>query len=101
MKPAKLLIAFAACLALFACKPQNNSDTGTGTGKHGGRHGALAACQEDIQKLCPSMTGKDRRKCLKQNSDKVSQGCKTAMEQRRAERKKRKEQKDQQGSSGE
>ncbi len=36
-------------------------------------------CAADMQKLCPDKTGPDRRQCMMDNQDKLSDGCKSAM----------------------
>lgn len=52
--------------------------------------GPREACKADVQTLCASVAGGgDRRaigKCLRDNKDKLSQGCKDAMAQRMSER---------------
>ncbi len=72
MKRAIMILAVGLSLPLFACKPDNGTPTDTGKG------GALrTACQQDIAKLC---AGEQKfRHCLKKNSDKLSEGCKTAL----------------------
>ncbi len=37
------------------------------------------ACSADMQKLCPDKTGPDRRQCMQDNKDKLSDGCKSAI----------------------
>ncbi len=38
-----------------------------------------AACADDMQKLCPdAVSRQDRRSCMMQNRDKVSDTCKAA-----------------------
>ncbi len=37
------------------------------------------ACAADFQKLCPDAKGPERRRCLQDNNDKVSDGCKSAI----------------------
>ena len=34
------------------------------------------ACNQDAEKLCPGLTGKELTPCLKQNQDKLSDACK-------------------------
>jgi hypothetical protein len=60
------------------------------TGPPPGGGDMRAACQADVQSLCASVAGGDDRraigKCLRDNKDKLSQGCKDAMAARMAER---------------
>lgn len=37
------------------------------------------ACAADMTTLCPGLTGRDANMCLRQNTDKLSPGCKDAM----------------------
>lgn len=37
------------------------------------------ACSADMQKLCPDKTGPERRQCMQDNKDKLSDGCKSAI----------------------
>jgi hypothetical protein len=41
--------------------------------------GRMAACREDVQKFCADKTGPDRRQCMQDNKDKLSDACKTAL----------------------
>lgn len=72
-------IALLAAL-VAACGPQNNrNDKLAHEGRHG--HGLRLACADDIEKYCANADR--RRRCLKQNIDKLSEPCKTALAQRR------------------
>lgn len=67
-------------LLVAGCQKQNNSQA-----PHekfaGGRHGALrTACADDIQKYCANVDRK--RRCLRDNMDKLSDTCKAAVGQR-------------------
>ena len=83
------LIAVALFASLAACGPQKHENAAHENQAHenfahGGRHGIRAACAADIQKFCAQ---EDRpRRCLKENIDKLSDACKTAMAQRRGAR---------------
>lgn len=44
----------------------------------GGGGGGMAACRDDAQKLCAGKTGPDRRACMEENKDKLSDACKAA-----------------------
>jgi DNA-binding beta-propeller fold protein YncE len=52
---------------------------GAPAGAGGGRGAPLAACTEEMAKLCTGQTGIGGRACLQQNTDKLSAGCKTAL----------------------
>ncbi|HEY2445362.1 MAG TPA: hypothetical protein VGI20_06460 [Rhizomicrobium sp.] len=89
-------LASVALLAglVAACGPQNNGGRKqlaqeTRHGQQEGRkgHGIRAACADDIQKYCASADRK--RRCLKQNSDKLSDVCKTALAEARNRRRER------------
>src|SRR5437867_11687701 len=51
---------------------------GAPAGAGGGRGAPLAACTEDMAKICTGQTGLGGRACLQQNPDKLSAACKTA-----------------------
>ena len=40
--------------------------------------GGMSACREDAQKFCADKTGPDRRACMEENKDKLSDACKAA-----------------------
>jgi uncharacterized protein HemX len=50
-----------------------------------GHHGLRAACSEDIQKFCANEQRK--RRCLRDNMDKLSDTCKAALAERHGGRK--------------
>jgi len=43
------------------------------------RQAMRAACAADFQSLCSGKAGREAMMCLRDNADKVSQGCKDAM----------------------
>jgi hypothetical protein len=47
-------------------------------GGGGGGGGGMAACRDDAQKLCAGKTGPDRRACMEENKEKLSDACKAA-----------------------
>lgn len=60
---------------------------GAGTPPAGGAMaagGGMAACREDGQKFCADKTGPDRRACMEENKDKLSDACKAARAARAA-----------------
>lgn len=77
-------VATLALLAVLiaACGPQNKgSEKLAHEGRHGHGHGLRAACADDIDKYCANAD--KRRRCLKENIDKLSEPCKTALAQHR------------------
>lgn len=47
-------------------------------------HGPPPACAQDFASLCPGLTrGQELHQCIQSNFDKLSQGCKQAMAERR------------------
>lgn len=83
------LVAVALFATLAACGPQKHENAAHENQSrenfaHRGGHGIRAACAADIQKFCAQA---DRpRRCLKENIDKLSDACKTAMAQHRGGR---------------
>jgi hypothetical protein len=71
-------IALLAVL-VSGCNQQQNAQHETMA--KGGRHAFRTACADDIQKFCANEDKKKR--CLKDNMDKLSDTCKTALAQRR------------------
>jgi hypothetical protein len=70
----RAIIVLAALLPLLACKPQ---DSGSTTDVGSGKNAYKTVCKDDIAKFCANET--KARRCLKQNLDKLSDTCKTAM----------------------
>jgi hypothetical protein len=95
MKRAAVILAIGLSLPLFACNQQQPAQTPAA-----GKGAALrVACQKDIETLC---AGQQKfRRCLRQNSDKLSEGCKAAMEARKAAKQGRKKDKAQTPADGE
>jgi hypothetical protein len=72
--------------ALSACEKQNNSKQNGQQAPQeqmtGGGHQRLRAiCADDIQKYCA--TAEKKRRCLRDNMDKLSEPCKAALAQRK------------------
>src|SRR5437660_7128797 len=62
-------------------KQQNNTQATHQNVGAGGRHqGLRAACADDIQKYCAN--AEKKRRCLKDNTDKLSDACKAAVAER-------------------
>jgi len=79
-------VAMIAVLAglIAGCGPQNKGSeklAHEGRNGHEGRHGLRAACADDLQKYCANAD--KRKRCLRQNIDKLSEPCKTALAERR------------------
>ncbi|MGH6877471.1 MAG: hypothetical protein ACREHV_08860 [Rhizomicrobium sp.] len=72
-------IALLAAL-LAGCNQQHNSQNRA----RGGGHGLRMACAADIQKFCAN--DQRKRRCLKDNVDKLSDSCKAALERRGGKR---------------
>ena len=85
-----LIVTLAGAVA--ACHPRNHTEqstqpgsnqtpqTGQVEGRHGG-HGLRGICADDIAKYCQN---EDRKKrCLKQNLDKLTADCRAAVESAR------------------
>jgi hypothetical protein len=75
----RTIIVLAALLPLLAaCKPQDSTPADpTGSGKNAFK----TVCKEDIAKFCANET--KARRCLKQNLDKLSDTCKTAIKKKK------------------
>ena len=71
------IIAAAVLLAGAAAWGQTPPPGGAMTGA-----GPMAACREDAQKRCAGKMGPDRRACMMDNHDKLSDGCKKAIADR-------------------
>ena len=79
MKLVALTFAVLAIPAIaFAQTPPagGNAPGGAMAGPGGGR---LAACRDDSAKYCADKRGPDRRACLNDNKDKLSDTCKSAL----------------------
>jgi hypothetical protein len=81
-----VFILLLPAFLLSACEKQNNSKQNNPQPAHeqlaGGGHQRLRAiCADDIQKYCA--TADRKRRCLRDNMDKLSEACKTALAERR------------------
>ena len=94
MKPSILLFASFVCIGLAGCGRHENQAARLGAreavhaerGERGERRGGgiRRACEADIEQFCAAdQRGRDRRECLESHKDKLSQACKTAMEERK------------------
>ena|SRR5947209_1010904 len=84
MRCAALLLLFPVMLVSGCEKPnkqQNNPPENheklAGAGRH---HGLRAVCADDIQKYCAN--AEKKRRCLRDNTDKLSDACKAALAER-------------------
>ena len=71
------LIVGAVLLAGAAAWGQTPPAGGAMTGA-----GPMAACRDDAQKFCADKMGPDRRACMQENHDKLSDACKKAIADR-------------------
>ena len=71
-----LLIPFLVA----GCQKQNNAQQAHEKFAGGGHEKIRAVCADDIQKYCANADRK--RRCLRENMDKLSDACKTAVSQR-------------------
>ncbi len=72
------LAAITLLAALAAgCGPQNNHHEPVA---RAGGHGLRAVCADDIQKFCAN--DQRKRRCLRDNIDKLSGPCKAALQER-------------------
>jgi hypothetical protein len=76
-------MAAAAALMMLSAGMASAQGQGGGQGNPAMR-AAREACAADMQKVCPDKTGPDRRQCMADNQDKISDGCKKAMADARA-----------------
>ncbi len=93
MRHILLLLASAAALSLAGCD-RHPAKTTAGSGaqqteraERGQGHGLKRACRDDIEQFCvASQKGRERRECLQSHLDKLSDGCKQALSERRGHR---------------
>jgi len=81
--------ALAMASASFAQQPApGGGGGGGGAGAspevQAARAAMREACAADMQKLCADKQGREAFMCLRENADKVSQGCKDAQAKMRA-----------------
>jgi hypothetical protein len=70
----RIILAGAALAALALASSVSAQAPATGPGA-----AVRQACAADAAKLCPDKTGPDRRQCMMDNKDKLSDACKTAI----------------------
>lgn len=81
-----LILAGVLGLGLSGC--DRHAVRGIGHAVRGERHlgqghGLKRECRADIEQYCAAVgKGRERRQCLESHLDKLSQGCKTALEER-------------------
>jgi len=76
MNITKLLLAAAMLAGSTSMAFAQAAGSGMAGPPAGGR---MAAGRDDMQKYCADKTGPDRRACMQDNKDKLSDGCKAAM----------------------
>ncbi len=80
-----IMLTLAATLAASAAFAQEGGGGGGGGGQgpspemRAAFQAARQACADDSKTLCADKTGREAMMCLRQNSDKLSPGCKDAM----------------------
>jgi hypothetical protein len=84
----KYWIALAASLLIVGSASAQPADGGGGGGGGGGRGAMRRACADDIAKLCPGVQPGGGRigQCMREHRDALSDTCKSAMMNARAER---------------
>jgi hypothetical protein len=70
----RIILAGAALAALALASSATAQAPANGPGS-----AVRQACAADAVKLCPDKTGPDRRQCMVDNKDKLSDGCKAAI----------------------
>ena len=91
MKPlilAAVLAAAAPALAFAQSTPAPANSTTTSSttttttapaGQSSGRAAMMTACAADFKAQCPEKTGAEMQSCVRENFDKMSDGCKGAI----------------------
>jgi hypothetical protein len=90
LRVAAFALALASAAPALAQDPMSHvSDVGGApAGGHGGHRGAMKACQADRQTYCAGVEKGGGRimQCMKQHASQLSAGCKSALQEMRAER---------------
>lgn len=76
-RPARTAVLVLAVVLVAGCNQQKNANEKFARGGH---HGLRTACAADIQKYCADEPRK--RRCLRDNVDKLSDTCKAALTER-------------------
>ena len=82
MKLASLALVAAALMAAECIQAQ--APPAPTPEMQAAREAMRKACGDDMKKLCADKTGREAMQCMRENSDKVSPGCKDAMAKLRA-----------------
>jgi hypothetical protein len=77
--------AFAALMMLGAGAASAQGGQG-GPGGNPAMAKVREQCAADMTKFCADETGRERMQCMRENADKLSDGCKSAMAEMRAAR---------------
>jgi hypothetical protein len=89
MKTLKLTIvaaALAAASAAFAQPPAGGQRPPMSPEMQAARESMMKACAADMKTLCDGKEGREIMACMRDNADKVSDGCKDGMAKVRAAR---------------
>ena len=93
LRLAVFALALATATPVIAAPAQDPmskvADPGGGGTGRGGHHGAMKACAADRQTYCGNVEKGGGRvmQCMKQHASQLSAGCKSALQEMRAERK--------------
>jgi hypothetical protein len=89
LRVAAFALALAAAAPALAQDPMAHvADAPATAGGRAGGHGAMKACKADHDKYCAGVEKGGGRimACMKEHADKLSPGCKSALQTMRAER---------------
>ena len=89
MKSLKLILvaaAMAAATSAFAQPPAGEGRPAPSPEMKAAREAMMNACAADMKTLCEGKAGRERMMCMRDNADKLSDGCKDAMAKMRAAR---------------
>jgi hypothetical protein len=89
MKSLKLMIAagaMAAATSAFAQPPAGGDRPAPSPQMQAARETVMRACAADFKTLCEGKEGRERMMCVRDNADKLSDGCRDALAKMRAAR---------------
>ena len=78
MKPVALFLLAALASASLA-RAQTPSGPPSSGDRQAAREAVMKTCDADLKNYCADKQGREAMMCLRSNSDKVSDSCKTAM----------------------
>jgi hypothetical protein len=89
MKSLKMIIvagAMAAATSAFAQPPAGGDRPAPSPEMQAARESMMKACAADMKTLCDGKQGREAMMCMRDNAEKVSDGCKDGMAKLRAAR---------------